>query len=214
MSCARALPRSRERTSLAAAPRPATHAVAPGASIVAPSMLAALVALAAACSPAPPPPDDPRLDVSALFPTAAPSLASPPPAETTAPIATVAPAETAACRADDDCRYDPVGKRCGADPRYNKQPPLVDQGIVCYCDATAASCALLRVDPAPCEGDTSCAVRLDPRPHPVRADAAHPYRKPRACRSVKPGAARRTDRHATCERTNICTMHTRECGEP
>ena len=178
---------------------------------------ASLAALVLACAPSPAPQDGPRPDVSALFATAAP--AGDPPAETAAPAATaaptaiVAPAPEATCRADADCGYDPVGRRCGADPRFNKQPPLVDQGIVCYCDA-AQSCALLRVDPAPCEGDTSCAVRLDPRPHPIRADAAHPYRKPQACRKVKPGGARRTLHHVTCERTNICTMHTRECGEP
>lgn len=129
-----------------------------------------------------------------------------------ATLAPSSPAPEAPCQRDDDCGYDPTARRCGADPRFNKQPPLVDQGVVCYCDAATSACALLRVDPAPCESDTSCAVRLDPRPHPVRASADLPYKKPAACRRPKPGDPRATLRHVTCERTNICTMFTRECA--
>jgi hypothetical protein len=174
--------------------------------------LLVLLAHALSCAPSPPPVDGPRPDLTALFAAANPAPAPTAPAPSAAP--SIAPLPAPACKADDDCGYDPVGRQCGADPRYNKQPPLVDQGIVCYCDAATLGCALLRVDPAPCEGDSSCAVRLDPRPHPVRADAAHPYVKPRACRGPRPGGARRTERFTTCERTNICTMHTRECAQP
>jgi hypothetical protein len=106
-----------------------------------------------------------------------------------------------ACAADDGCGYDPVGDRCVGDPRANRQPPLVDQGIVCYCDALR--CRTLRVPPVPCESDASCAVREDPRPHPVAADADHPHRRGRACRDFV--------RSTTCERTNICTMRTHRC---
>ena len=174
-------------------------------------LLASAALFVAACAPSPAPQGGPRPDVSALFPEPAePSADAPdPPASATA----TASAEPT-CQSDADCGYDPVGRRCGADPRWNKQPPVVDQGIVCYCDAAAKTCALLRVDPAPCEGDSSCAVRDDPRPHPVRADAEHPYQKPRQCGRVKKGGGRRVDRYVTCERTNICTMHTRECAQP
>ena len=164
-----------------------------------------------ACSPAvqPAPQPGPALDIAALFP----HPTSPDPAASTAaaPAPAPAPAPTP-CQSDQDCGYDPTRRTCGADPRFNKQPPLVDQGIVCYCDSVTNACGALRVDPAPCEGDTSCAVRLDPRPHPVRASAAPPHQKPRACRAPRPGEPRRTLRHVTCERTNICTMHTRECA--
>lgn len=175
--------------------------------------LSGLSALLLACTPPAVPHDGSRPDVAALFPTAAPGG---PPEPAPAPTASVsaAPSPGPACRTDDDCGYDPVGRRCGADPRFNKQPPLVDQGIVCHCDASTRGCALLKVEPAPCEGDTSCAVRMDPRPHAVRADAAHPYEKPRACRAPRAGGPRRTEYWATCERTNICTMHTRECAQP
>jgi hypothetical protein len=174
--------------------------------------LSALTTLALACGPSPSPEDASRPDVSVLFATAAPAAVPSDRAPASTP--TAAPAPTAACRTDDDCGYDPPGNRCGADPRYNKQPPLVDQGIVCYCDASTQGCALLRVDPAPCEGDTSCAVRIDPRPHPIRADAAHPYERPQPCRAPRAGAASRTVHWVTCERTNICTMHTRKCAQP
>lgn len=109
-----------------------------------------------------------------------------------------------ACGSDADCGYDPDRARCAADPRANRQPPIRDQGIVCYCDDLARRCATLRVLPVPCESDASCAVRLDPRPHPVAADVAHPHPRGRACRDFT--------RSATCERTNICTMHTLACA--
>jgi hypothetical protein len=110
-----------------------------------------------------------------------------------------------ACRTDAECGYDPTSDRCGSDPRYNRQPPLVDQGIVCYCDEPAHACALLRVAPVPCEGNHVCAVHKDPRPHPVRASSAHPHERGRPCRdfTIK----------TTCERTNICTMHRLACGK-
>jgi hypothetical protein len=168
------------------------------------------------------------VELTALFPSPAADSAPSPAAPTLSPHAAASagarspsaigtlppssPAPEPPCQRDDDCGYDPTARRCGADPRFNKQPPLVDQGVVCYCDAGTSACALLRVDPAPCEGDTSCAVRLDPRPHPVRASAELPYEKPRACRPPKPGQPRATLRHVTCERTNICTMFTRECA--
>jgi hypothetical protein len=119
---------------------------------------------------------------------------SPSPAQDTAP---------SPCRADAECGYDPTSDQCGSDPRYNRQPPLVDQGIVCYCDESAHACVLLRVAPVPCEGNHVCAVRKDPRPHPVRASGAHPHERGRPCRdfTIK----------TTCERTNICTMHRLVC---
>lgn len=172
-------------------------------------------ALVLGCSPAPAPGPAPPPDLAALFMTAAPPPTAAPAASTAATeLAAPAPEPDAACATDGDCGYDPTRGRCGADPRYNKQPPLVDQGLVCYCDSTSRTCALLRVEPAPCEGDTSCAVRMDPRPHPVHTDAAHPYRKPPRCIPPRRGAPRRAERFVTCERTNICTMHTRECASP
>jgi hypothetical protein len=120
-------------------------------------------------------------------PPVAPAIASPPPAP---------------CAADADCAYEPTRDACAADPRANHQPPLRDQGLVCYCDAGA--CALLRVPPVPCESDESCAVRADPRPHPVAASAAHPHERGRACRDFTLST--------TCERTNICTMTQLPCG--
>ncbi|WP_437810620.1 hypothetical protein [Sorangium sp. So ce1078] len=106
-----------------------------------------------------------------------------------------------ACAADADCGYDPSSERCGADPRLNRQPPVTDQGIVCYCDAGA--CALLRVLPVPCEGDHDCAVAHAPRPHPVRATRERPHEKGRPCRDLRLST--------TCERTNICTLHRHAC---
>ncbi|WP_437722772.1 hypothetical protein [Sorangium sp. So ce861] len=106
-----------------------------------------------------------------------------------------------ACAIDADCGYDPASERCGADPRLNRQPPVTDQGIVCYCDAGA--CALLRVLPVPCEGDHDCAVAREPRPHPVRATRERPHEKGRPCRDLTMST--------TCERTNICTLHRHAC---
>src|SRR5262249_13935716 len=151
-------------------------------------------------------------DIAALFHDA--GVAARPAAPAVPPDA--APPATAAeqppCSSDDDCGYDPAERQCGADPRYNKQPPLVDQGLVCYCGGDAR--APVRVEPVPCEGEASCAVRLDPRPHPIRADAEHPYQKPHPCRPPKKGERGRTELVATCERTNICTMNRRECARP
>ena len=39
-------------------------------------------------------------------------------------------ARETACLADPDCRYDPKSDVCDSDPRSNRQPPLLDQGIV------------------------------------------------------------------------------------
>lgn len=106
-----------------------------------------------------------------------------------------------ACAFDADCGYDPTRDACVADPRANRQPQLEDQGLVCFCDDRR--CALLRVLPVPCESDDSCAVRADPRPHPVAASPAHPHERGRACR--EPSLS------TTCERTNLCTMHHLPC---
>lgn len=107
------------------------------------------------------------------------------------------------CRSDADCGYDPASNRCGSDPRLNKQPPTVDQGIICYCESARAACEILRVLPVPCEGDHSCAVNLDPRPHPVRATRNRPHERARPCRDLP--------FTTTCERTNICTLHRVKC---
>lgn len=190
-----------------------------------PALLAVLALLpAVACAPAAPPPPGPGPDVGALFggPEIAPDAGgSPIPADTTSRDARADAGADAnidsplpPCQSDGDCGYDPTSGECGVDPRWNKQPPLVDQGLVCYCDAPSRACALLRVEPVPCEGEASCALRLDPRPHPVRASATHPYKKPQRCTPPRPGAPRKTDLYTTCERTNICTMHTRECALP
>lgn len=122
--------------------------------------------------------------------------------------------EQSVCRTDADCGYDPTTGRCGADPRLNKQPPLEDQGLICYCDDAARTCALLRVEPVPCEGEAACAIALDPRPHPVRATRERPYEKPKLCLPPKPGTPHETRYDTTCERTNICTMHVRDCKAP
>jgi hypothetical protein len=114
-------------------------------------------------------------------------------------------ARATACGADTECGYDPSSDACDSDPRSNRQPPLRDQGVLCYCDATALRCATLRVPPVPCEGDASCAVDPSPRPHPVAASAAHPHEKGRVCRDFTIST--------TCERTNICTMNVHECAD-
>jgi hypothetical protein len=139
------------------------------------------------------------------------SFASPPraaPSPVSAPeIASPAPA----CAADEDCGYDPAQGLCRADPRANRQPPLVDQGLVCYCDG--ARCASLRVPPVPCESDASCAVSEDPRPHPIAADAIHPHERGGSSATKSPitngtpNPCRDFVFSTTCERTNICTMH-------
>ena len=115
-------------------------------------------------------------------------------------------ARTSACRIDDDCGYDPAGNRCGNDPRYNRQPLLVDQGVICFCDDTARTCQTLHVWPVPCEGDASCAVSVDPRPHPVPATVSRPHEHGKACADFTIST--------TCERTNICTMHRLACAAP
>lgn len=130
-----------------------------------------------------------------------PLPASPPIASLPAP-APPPPPPPLACGRDADCGYDPRADRCIADPRANRQPPLVDQGIVCFCDDHRL-CATLRVPPVPCEYDASCAVRLDPRPHPVAADGAHPHERGKRCRDFTLAT--------TCERTNICTMRRLSC---
>jgi hypothetical protein len=107
------------------------------------------------------------------------------------------------CRKDADCGYDPDARRCGADARLNRQPPIVDQGLLCYCDDARRVCALLRVDPVPCEGDADCALDPAPREHPVRASAARPHERGKRCRDFTVAT--------TCERTNICTLHRLEC---
>jgi hypothetical protein len=126
------------------------------------------------------------------------ALLAPPPAPTPTIDAPTPPPP--ACASDADCGYDPASDRCVADPAANRQPPLVDQGVICFCEGT---CAILRVPPVPCESDASCAVRADPRPHPVAASAAHPHERGRACHDFTLST--------TCERTNICTMHRHRC---
>jgi hypothetical protein len=105
------------------------------------------------------------------------------------------------CGSDAECGYDPERGRCAADPRANRQPLLVDQGIVCYCEG--AVCGTLVVQPVPCESDASCAVSTPPRPHPVAAGAEHPHERGRPCRDFTMST--------TCERTNICTLHRLRC---
>ncbi|WP_437687729.1 hypothetical protein [Sorangium sp. So ce176] len=121
--------------------------------------------------------------------------------DATAAQKTATQALPTACANDAGCGYDPASERCGADPRLNRQPPITDQGIVCYCDAGA--CALLRVLPVPCEGDHDCAVAHEPRPHPARATRERPHEKGRPCRDLTLST--------TCERTNICTLRRHAC---
>jgi hypothetical protein len=105
------------------------------------------------------------------------------------------------CAVDSECGYDPVHDACGTEAEFNRQPPLVDQGIVCYCEERR--CHVLRVPPVPCEGDAGCAVKMMPRPHPVAASAAVPHEEGKVCRDYTIST--------TCERTNICTMHRHKC---
>lgn len=155
--------------------------------------------LPACAPPAPPPSGTARIDK--LFPPA-PSLT--PSASASENFPEIKPKDEERCARDLECGYDPVGRACGTDPHFNKQPPIVDQGIVCYCDQ--GECALLRVDPVPCEGDQSCTILSEPRPHPARASSAHPPVKKPAC-----SAGAKEAYFATCERTNICTMFRKEC---
>jgi hypothetical protein len=143
------------------------------------------------------------------------SVSSPRPVEPIVAVASPAPRPGAAtarrvlteaeltCRVDEDCGFDPATGACGNDARFNAQPPIVDQGVLCSCEA--ARCGTLRVWPTPCESDASCAVALAPRPHPVAASVAEPHAR-RCVAGV--GYA------ATCERTNICTMHRGACTGP
>jgi hypothetical protein len=137
-------------------------------------------------------PDLARACLLALATVAAPHASSPR-SEPTEP----------ACAADADCGYQPDRDRCAADPRANRQPPIADQGIVCYCDDASRGCSMLRVLPVPCESDASCAVSLAPRPHPVAADAAHAHERGRPCRDYAFAT--------TCEHTNLCTLHRLPC---
>ena len=185
--------------------------------------LAVIVAVSCAgCAPAAPPPEGPTVEMTALFggvETASPGQTGTLQGARETSTSEADPranrqSEQARCAADEDCGYDPVTERCGADPRLNKQPPLEDQGIVCYCEAVSRQCETLRVWPAPCEGESACAIALDPRPHPVRATRERPYVKPALCLPPKPGKPRATRYDTTCERTNICTMHVRDCAAP
>jgi hypothetical protein len=63
---------------------------------------------------------------------------------------------------------------------------------------------MFRVEPTPCEGDHSCAVRMDPRPHPARATRERPHERGKPCRDYT--------LKTTCERTNICTLWRLECA--
>lgn len=111
-----------------------------------------------------------------------------------------------ACQSDAACGYDPESRACDSDPRSNRQPPIVDQGILCYCDEQAQRCRTFRVLPVPCESDGSCAVDPLPRPHPVAASAAFPHERGRPCRDFTIAT--------TCERTNLCTMRSLVCSPP
>jgi hypothetical protein len=146
--------------------------------------------LVTACAPAPVP-----------EPPAAPLASEPSTAPASVPPSAAPPAPEPTCASDDACGYDPKADRCVADPRANRQPPIVDQGIVCFCEQQR--CGTLRVPPVPCEKDASCAVRADPRPHPVAAEAAHPHEHGKPCIDFVFST--------TCERTNICTMHRLSC---
>ncbi|HVY47074.1 MAG TPA: hypothetical protein VHB21_14400 [Minicystis sp.] len=112
------------------------------------------------------------------------------------------PPERLTCASDEGCRFDPVTEQCGNDPHYNRQPDMVDQGVICHCDG--GRCGTLRVWPVPCESDDSCAVALAPRPHPVAASARAPRLPRTAC-------AFGATYSVTCERTNICTLHRHAC---
>ena len=70
-------------------------------------------------------------------------------------------------------------------------------------ESARAACEMLAVLPVACEGDRSCAVKLDPRPHPVRATRDRPHERARPCRDLPFST--------TCERTNICTLHRVKC---
>jgi hypothetical protein len=145
-------------------------------------------------------------EVACVKPTEAPA---PPPAASVASTSTSGAAMSTSspspCSADGECGYDPTSNRCGNDPRFNKQPPVIDQGIICYCDDRARVCQMLRVWPVPCEGDASCAVNLEPRPHPVPATREHPHERGKPCVDFAYST--------TCERTNICTMHDLGCRD-
>jgi hypothetical protein len=154
------------------------------------------------------------LPLGALLSTCAAPLPEPPPLpshpiEIPAPVATATASAAPprdpplACSSDADCGFEPDLDRCTADPRANRQPPLVDQGLVCYCDDASRRCATLRVPPVPCESDASCAVDLAPRPHPIAASREHPHERGRPCRDFAFST--------TCERTNICTMTRHRC---
>lgn len=107
------------------------------------------------------------------------------------------------CARDTECGYDPESGRCGSDPSFNHQPPLRDQGILCYCDTDKLQCERLEIKPIPCEGDGDCGIALTPRPHPALQSAGHPGRT--ACNEG-------IQYKGTCERTNICTMNRVPCG--
>jgi hypothetical protein len=109
------------------------------------------------------------------------------------------------CASDEACGFDPGRARCVVDARANRQPEIVDQGILCYCDA--GRCATLQVPPVPCESDAACAVAREPRAHPVAADAVHAHGPKNPCRE----ANREIALSAVCEQTNLCTLRRHTC---
>jgi len=116
---------------------------------------------------------------------------------------TASPADPQSCNADNDCGFDPETKQCGPHPSFNHQPPLKDQGIICYCEQKR--CAQLGIQPIPCEGDFDCGILLEPRPHPV-------FFKSSAPNALHHTACSEGIRYtATCERTNICTLNRIPC---
>jgi hypothetical protein len=123
-----------------------------------------------------------------------------PPAIRLSASADSSPAEASAfehaCLDDRDCGFDPAVDGCRDDPRANRQPPLRDQGIICWCDERVGRCATLRVPPVPCESEESCAIGWNPRPHPIRSARG------RAPIDADSGNLLRV----TCERTNLCTL--------
>jgi hypothetical protein len=130
--------------------------------------------------------------------------ASPAPLEPVSRVSPEAGRPASPCSSDDECRLDVGAGACAVDAALAATTPLVDQGTTCLCEGGA--CRSLTAQPVACEGDHSCAVRLTPRPHPVRRGLSSSDVPEVPCSAGATQALR-----VTCERTNLCTLHRAPC---
>ena len=93
--------------------------------------------------------------------------------------------------------------RCALPRRSPRQPAAPDRRSGRRLLLRGRSLRRARVLPVPCESDASCAVSVDPRPHPIASGSGAPSRAGRPCRDFVLSTS--------CERTNLCTLHRLPC---